>query len=225
MIAMAAGPLALAPALGALGALFLLFALRLSRSAAFRRLPPAIAGHVEARTPKPHRQDRHGWLRAASLVESRRVRRRLRAIDDEVPQLLDLLAASSSAGLSAQLALRRSLEALGGPLADVLGAAVRDADLGERWRDALETAAGGIGLRDLTRTVAVLTRTERLGTSLAEATSELATGVRESRRLARTERARTAPVKMLFPLVFLVLPAFLLLTVVPVLLTTLQSIR
>jgi hypothetical protein len=39
------------------------------------------------------------------------------------------------------------------------------------------------------------------------------------------ERARKAPVKMLFPLVFLVLPAFLLLTVVPVLVTTLQSIR
>jgi tight adherence protein C len=40
-----------------------------------------------------------------------------------------------------------------------------------------------------------------------------------------TERARKAPVKMLFPLVFLVLPAFLLLTVVPVLLSTLRSIR
>ena len=48
--------------------------------------------------------------------------------------------------------------------------------------------------------------------------------VRASRRAAITERARTAPVKMLFPLVFLVLPAFLLLTVVPVLLTTVRSI-
>ena len=37
--------------------------------------------------------------------------------------------------------------------------------------------------------------------------------------------AEKAPVKMLFPLVFLVLPAFLLLTVVPVLLSTLRSIR
>ena len=43
--------------------------------------------------------------------------------------------------------------------------------------------------------------------------------------VAAGERARTAPVKMLFPLVFLVLPAFLLLTVVPVLVTTLRSIR
>ena len=53
----------------------------------------------------------------------------------------------------------------------------------------------------------------------------LAADVRTSRRAAVAERARAAPVKMLFPLVFLVLPAFLLLTVVPVLLTTVRSIR
>ena len=57
----------------------------------------------------------------------------------------------------------------------------------------------------------------------AQATSELAASVRQARRAA-TSSARTAPVKMLFPLVFLVLPAFLLLTVVPVLLTTVRSI-
>jgi tight adherence protein C len=74
------------------------------------------------------------------------------------------------------------------------------------------------------RTVAVLARTETLGTSLVEATHELAASVRQERRAAVMGRARTAPVKMLFPLVFLVLPAFLLLTVVPVLLTTLRSI-
>ena len=54
---------------------------------------------------------------------------------------------------------------------------------------------------------------------------ELAATVRQARRAATLERARTAPVKMLFPLVFLILPAFLLLTVVPVLLTTVRSIR
>jgi tight adherence protein C len=157
-------------------------------------------------------------------VRQRRERRHRRAVDAEIPQLLDLLAAGSSAGLSAPLALRRSRAALRGPLADELGATLDAVDLGSRWRDELRTLADRLDLPDLRRAVAAITRTETLGTSLAETTAELAVNVRASRRSAITERARTAPVKMLFPLVFLVLPAFLLLTVVPVLLTTVQSI-
>ena len=72
---------------------------------------------------------------------------------------------------------------------------------------------------------AVLARTETLGVSLRDATRDLAATVREARRSSTLERARTAPVRMLFPLVFLILPAFLLLTVVPVLITTVRSIH
>ena len=157
-------------------------------------------------------------------VGQRRGRRYRRAVDAEIPQLLDLLAAGSSAGLSAPLALRRSRVALRGPLADELDATLDAVDLGSRWRDELRALGDRLELPDLRRAVAAITRTETLGTSLAETTAELAVNVRASRRAAITERARTAPVKMLFPLVFLVLPAFLLLTVVPVLLTTMQSI-
>jgi tight adherence protein C len=70
-----------------------------------------------------------------------------------------------------------------------------------------------------------MVRTERLGSSLSDALRELADEVREERRSAAAERARKAPVKMLFPLVFMILPAFLLLTVVPVLISTLRSVR
>jgi tight adherence protein C len=150
--------------------------------------------------------------------------RRRAAVDAEIPQLLDLLAAGSSAGLAAPLALRRAADGLAGPLADEIRATVRAVDLGARWRDELDELAERLDLPDMRRTVAALTRTESLGASLAQGTSELAASVRRSRRAATAERARTAPVKMLFPLVFLVLPAFLLLTVVPVLLTTVRSI-
>jgi tight adherence protein C len=145
-------------------------------------------------------------------------------MDAQIPQLLDLLAAASSAGLAGQLALRRAVAALGGPLAAELADALNAVDLGARWRDELAAAAERLELPDLRRTVGALSRTETLGASLADSTAELAASVRAARRAAVTERARTAPVKMLFPLVFLVLPAFLLLTVVPVLLTTVQSI-
>jgi pilus assembly protein TadC len=159
------------------------------------------------------------------LVASRRRARHRLQIDAEVPQLLDLLAAGSSAGLAAPLALARAVDGVRGPLADELRGVIDAVDLGARWRDELRELADRLELPDLRSAVAVLTRTERLGASLQDATVELAATVRQGRRAAVTERARAAPVKMLFPLVFLVLPAFLLLTVVPVLLTTVQSIR
>ncbi len=163
-------------------------------------------------------------LRVPAILETRTSSRRRAAIDAQIPQMLDLLAAASSAGLSAQLSLRRTVTVLGDPLAAELTGALEAVDLGAGWRDELTALADRLSLPDLRRTVAALSRTETLGASLADSTAELAASVRAARRMAVTERARTAPVKMLFPLVFLVLPAFLLLTVVPVLLTTLRSI-
>jgi tight adherence protein C len=163
--------------------------------------------------------------RIPAIFEGRAQRRRRAAMDAQVPQLLDLLAAASSAGLSGQLSLRRAVYALGGPLAAELTGVLDAVDLGSPWREELVLTAERLGIPDLRRTVAALSRTETLGASLADSTAELAASVRAARRAAVTERARTAPVKMLFPLVFLVLPAFLLLTVVPVLLTTLRSIH
>jgi tight adherence protein C len=159
------------------------------------------------------------------LAGARAEARRRRAMDAELPQLLDLLAAGSAAGLSAVAGLRRSVSALRGPLGEELQQSLDAVDLGARWRDELAAITDRLSLPDLRRAVAVLTRTETLGTSLTGATRELAADVRSSRRAAVAERARAAPVKMLFPLVFLILPAFLLLTVVPVLLTTVRSIR
>lgn len=156
---------------------------------------------------------------------TRRDRRaRSKALHADVPQLLDLLAAGSTAGLSAEASFRQAVSCLHGPLGEDLGDVMRSVDLGVPWREALAAHVDRTGDPDLARTVAVLARTEALGVPLRDATRELAAAVRDARRAATLERARTAPVKMLFPLVFLILPAFLLLTVVPVLITTVRSI-
>jgi tight adherence protein C len=117
------------------------------------------------------------------------------------------------------------VDVIDGPLADELAAALADVDLGARWRERLERLSVDLGVTDLGRTIAVLIRSESIGSSTIEPISILAEEIRGARRAAAGERARKAPVQMLFPLVFLVLPAFLLLTVVPVLVATLGSIR
>ncbi len=162
--------------------------------------------------------------RVPDLALARLARRTLAAADREIPVLLDLLAVATSAGLPPQLAFRRAVEAATGPLADELRSVLDASDLGGRWRDELIVVGDRLALPDLKRLLGALARTDSLGSSLAEEIGHLASDVREVRRTAAAQRARTAPVKMLFPLVFLVLPAFLLLTVVPVLLTTVRSI-
>jgi tight adherence protein C len=162
--------------------------------------------------------------RIPEIALGRLARRRKSAASREVPLFLDLLAVATSAGLAPQLAFRTAAAPLTGPLAEELDTAITRVDLGGRWRDELESVADRLALTDLRRAAAVLGRSEGLGSSLADEVGRLASDVRESRRARATERARTAPVKMLFPLVFLILPAFLLLTVVPVLLSTVRSI-
>jgi tight adherence protein C len=159
-------------------------------------------------------------VRLARLVAARR-----RSAEGELPVFLDLLAASASAGLTGQLAVRAAVGATEGPLAEEFGRALRGVDLGGRWREEMVAVADRMGLPDLGRAVAALGRSDALGSSLSDQLGVIAADVREARRSATTERARKAPVKMLFPLVFLILPAFLLLTVVPVLLATLRSIH
>jgi tight adherence protein C len=166
---------------------------------------------------------------SASLV-GRRIRThraaasRRRAADREIPQLLDLLAAAASAGLSATAGFRAAAGTLRGPLGEELRSCLDAVDLGGRWRPELAVVLDRLELPELRRAVAILDRTATLGTSLVDATRDLAVDVRHARRAAVAERARAAPVKMLFPLVFLILPAFLLLPVVPVLFTTVRSI-
>jgi tight adherence protein C len=186
----------------------------------------AVASALTAVRPAVRRSPRAGGAPRSIARRTFRSRRAAsaRAADREVPQLLDLLAAAASAGLSAYSGLRAAVSTLRGPLGDELRLAFQAADLGAPWRAEVAGVAERLALSDLRRTVAILDRTATLGSSLSVATRELAADVRHARRSATAERARSAPVKMLFPLVFLILPAFLLLTVVPVLLTTVRSI-
>ncbi len=163
-------------------------------------------------------------LRGPEIALARRARRRKRASARELPLFLDLLSIAATAGVAPQLAVRLAAGPVEGPLREELHRALEAVDLGRRWREELAAAAERTRVPDLKRAVRLLTRSEQLGSSLADEMVRLATDVRSARRARAAERARSAPVKMLFPLVFLILPAFLLLTVVPVLLATVRSI-
>jgi tight adherence protein C len=164
-------------------------------------------------------------FRFPDFATARLATRRQGRIAAQVPDLADLLLATTQSGLTAPVAFRRSAEAIQGPLAEELASALRQIDLGIPWRSALDQVVRRVDDPSLRRLVSALGRTHRLGTSVAAALRTVADDLRAERRALAEERARRAPVKMLFPLVFLILPAFILLTVGPVVLATIRSLR
>lgn len=147
-----------------------------------------------------------------------------RAMEAEVSDLLDLVSVGVTAGLTPRLALDRASAAVRGSLGRQLASARDRVALGATWPEALREVAGPAGLGDLRRLAVILERAERFGTSVQAGLRRLARDVRSARWAREEERARRAPVVMLFPLVFLILPAFVLAAVVPVLLGAVRAI-
>jgi tight adherence protein C len=163
--------------------------------------------------------------RLPDLAIGRAARTRQTSIQLRVPDLVELLVATTEAGLAPAVALLRSSEVLVGPLGEELRRAVAEMDLGMSWRSAMDRMLERTEVPSLGRLVAALSRSNRLGTPVGAALRSVALDLRAERRTRAEELARRAPVKMLFPLVFLILPAFLLLTVGPVVLATVHSLK
>jgi len=163
--------------------------------------------------------------RAPEVVLARMGKRRQERISARVPDLVELLVATTRAGLSPTVAFRRSADVLRGALADEVSRCVREMDLGVPWSRTLSALVERTDVPPLRRLAVSLGRSQRLGTSIGSTLRSVAEDLRADRRARAEETARRAPVKMLFPLVFLILPAFLLLTVGPVVLATVRSLH
>ena len=132
----------------------------------------------------------------------------------------DLVAMAVAAGLTPYLALEVAARLGPPPVAGRIAAALAAMAAGERLADALDVeAARSPALAPL---LAIVAGSERSGAPVGAALVRLAATIRAQARRRAMARARTVPVRLLFPLVFLVLPAFLLLTVAPVVLAGLS---
>jgi tight adherence protein C len=153
----------------------------------------------------------------------RREQRQLDALIEELPEVVDLLGVAIGAGLTINLAIRAVVDRVDGLVATELRAAVHDAERGLRLGEALERV-GRLG--EPTRPLAeALCASERYGVPIAAALDRVAEDARVIRRRRAEEAARRLPVALLFPLVCCVLPAFVLLTVVPLLAGSLASLQ
>jgi hypothetical protein len=158
-----------------------------------------------------------------TLAARRRARAHEAAIVDQLPDIVDLLTLTTSAGLPVAAAFAAIGSRPGGPLGAGLSAAAAHASRGGTTAEALGLLAGAAGpiARPL---VDALAEHDRYGTPLRPALERVAIESRLRRRRHAEEAARRLPVTLLFPLVLTVLPAFVLLTIVPLMAGSLGSL-
>jgi tight adherence protein C len=152
--------------------------------------------------------------RVAAGVRARRAGRRYRIeLQRELPVAVDLVGVALAAGCTPFLAIEHASRYAPNKVAGLLRGVPRACALGQSFDAALrDLAAAEPELRPLAD---ALRTSARLGSPAAPALARLASEVRADLRRRAEARARVVPVRLCFPLVTCILPAFALLTVAP----------
>ena len=149
------------------------------------------------------------WLRR---LEPASVRRRREAIDEALPLAVDLLASCLAAGQAPAVALQQVTDVVAHPLRDELQEVATRLRLGADpirvWRDVAAHPQLGSWGRTVLRAV-------DSGASVADAMAAHADDLRQASRSRVEARARAVGVRAALPLGVCLLPAFVLLGVVP----------
>jgi tight adherence protein C len=147
-----------------------------------------------------------------------RQRNRVQDVISALPDALDLMVVCVEAGLGIAAAIQRvssEMQLTSRVLSEEFALVNQQLQAGVSRADALRNLAARTGAEDIYSLVAMLIQTDRLGTSVANALRAHADSMRVKRRQRAEQLARKAAVKMAFPLVFLVLPALLIIILGP----------
>ena len=145
----------------------------------------------------------------------RKVDERQKLIEKALPDVIDQLTVSVEAGLGFDAAMARSAEGRGGPLADEFKRVLQDLQVGMPRQEALERMVERTEVADLRQFVVSIRQSTKHGLPIANVLRIQSQELREKRRARVEEKAASLPVKIVFPLVFCILPALFVVVLGP----------
>jgi len=155
-----------------------------------------------------------GWM-APLIYVRRNARFRLTTVDRALPDLIDILVVTIEAGMGFSGSMRVAAREMSGPLQDELLLSLQEQSMGLSSSDALENMLQRCDTPSMRSFVRSVVQGEALGVSTGVIMRNLAVEMRKRRRAAAEERAQQAPIKMLFPLVFLIFPVIFIVLLGP----------
>lgn len=134
------------------------------------------------------------------------IKRRQDEMLTSLPDTIDLLTITVEAGLGFDAALERVARTTGGALGEELRRTVQEIQLGRSRAEAMRGLADRTDVPDVRTLVSALVQAEQFGITIGDVLRTQAGVIRERRRQRAEEHAQKIPIKVLFPLVFCILP-------------------
>ncbi len=150
------------------------------------------------------------------LYLSRVIAARQHTIQKVLPDTIDLLVICVEAGLGFDSALTRVVQKSDNPLTVEFNRVLAEMRVGRPRRDALKEVIARTQVPDLANFISAILQAEQLGVSVTQVLAVQADQMRVLRRQRAEEAAMTAPLKMLFPMVFFIFPALCVVLMGPV---------
>lgn len=148
--------------------------------------------------------------------------KRREAIKLELPNTLDQMLISVQAGLGFESAMARAGQNGNGPLADELIRTLQDIQVGRSRKEAYLAMAQRVDVPDLRSFVRAVVQADSYGIAIANVLDSQARVMRVKRRQRAEEHAMKMPVKMLFPLIFSILPALFVVVLGPTVMSIME---
>jgi len=144
-----------------------------------------------------------------------RVRKRKGEIRRSLPDALDMLTICVDAGSGLDAGMLKISEKWKNAIAMEFGKVVAEVRIGLTRREALQNLAWRTNVEEVGSFTAVLMKAEQFGLSIASVLHNQSEQMRVKRWQRAEEEARKVPLKMLFPLIFMIFPALLAVSIGP----------
>ncbi|MDX2468515.1 MAG: type II secretion system F family protein [Acidimicrobiia bacterium] len=165
-----------------------------------------------------------GFFGPVAMLNSR-IDKRRKAMEKELPDVIDLLVISVEAGLGFDAALGRVVQNVPGEISREFSRTLQETRVGVSRSDALRNLTERTDVDDLNTFVLALIQADQFGVSIARVLRVQAEEMRIRRRQRAQERAMKAPVKLVFPLVLFIFPALFVVILGPAAISIMDSIN
>lgn len=156
------------------------------------------------------------------LINSR-AHDRQEAMQRALPDTLDQMTIAVEAGLGFDSAMAKAARGGEGPLAEELVRVLQDMSIGRTRRDSFAELQRRTKSEDLRRFVRAIIQADAYGVAIGDVLRVQAAEMRTKRRQRAEEQAQKVTVKILFPLIFCLLPVMFIVILTPAVIGIIQQ--